>query len=359
MSDTTLETGTRSTRDAQRGAAGGQAGNGNGNAARSTRERVIPRPYSSSTKFAEKKVPYGAGDMESALQEQLQDARYTELRADLGAQYLENLPLPSYGDLAVPGYKLIPNALANEYGLAGLGEDEDFDFDFPPDEPTPEAAAAVDGNLIHTFVDGIKGQHLFDTLNATLLAQLAANFKYNRRTDPVNWTEFYGGVLENIGWLVPRWDFREVTTHATQFTLDSAIIKILTSILTADQIDLVKNALASLQELNKDDRRLTIWRQNSASSSAGTFQITGVGESAAGILQMGLSAMHFNTDESVTDVFVFRFSRGSTNIRATRSTLVLNDQVYDRLRDAVIDKLGNRGLKYIARLELGDEPPPE
>jgi hypothetical protein len=323
------------------------AGTSSGGAA----TRTVRRPLSASSKFTDKVIT----DPDATLQEQLQDDRYTEMRADLGGQYLESLPIPNLGDTTVPGFKLITKALADEYGLVGAGEGEEEDWDFPLDEPTPEEAAAVDGNLIHTFVDGIRGQHLFDVLNATLLAQLAANFKYDRHTDPVRWTNFYGDVLMNVGWVVPRFDFRKLTTQATRFSLDSAVIKVLTSILSAEQIDLVKNALEALQALNSEDRRLQIWRQNSAKANDGTFQITGVGESAAGILQMGLSGLHFHSDESVTDVLWFRFSSGSTTIEAVRTTLVLNDQVYERLRDAIIDKLGNRGLKYIARLELGEE----
>jgi hypothetical protein len=64
------------------------------------------RPYSASTKFADKKV--AVTDPEAALQEQLQDDRYTEMRADVGQQYIENLAIPNYGDHWVPGYKVIP-----------------------------------------------------------------------------------------------------------------------------------------------------------------------------------------------------------------------------------------------------------
>jgi hypothetical protein len=323
---------------------------------RSTAGRNVRRPYSSSTKFADEKVAHG--DVHAALQEQLQDDRYADMRGDLGAQYLESLPIQSFGDATVPGFKLITKALADELGLAGVGEEgEDTEWeDVPLDQPTQEEAAAVDGNLIHTFVDGIRGQHLFDVLNATLLAQVAANFRFDRANQPVEWTKFYGNVLENIGFVVPQFDFRSLRSQATRFSLDSAVIKLLTSILSGEQVDLVKNALEALQALNSEDRRLQIWRRSSANvPNAGTFQVTGVGESAAGILQMGLSGIHFQTDESVTDVLWFRFNSGSTNIEAVKTTLVLNDQVYNRLRDAVIEKLGNRGLKFIARLELGDE----
>ena len=325
-------------------------------AALSTRPRSNLRTPASSSIIADyKKV--ANHDPHAALQEQLQDDRFSEMRADLAGQYIENLAIPSRGDMAVPGFKLVPVALAREFGLAGLGEggendDPLGDIDF--DEDTTEPVGAVDGNHVPTFVEGIKGQHLFDVLNGTLLAQLAANARFHRAEDPVGWTTYYGSVLENIGWVVPDFQFRGLRSHETRFSMDDAIIKVITGIMTQNQVEVVQAALEALQSLNGEDRRLQIFRRNSVSTNDGNFQISSVGESAAGILSMQLCAFGFSTDEAVTDVLWFRFNSGSTSLRATRTTLVLNDQVYDRIRDAVLDKLGNRGLNFIGGLDLAE-----
>jgi hypothetical protein len=249
---------------------------------------------------------------------------------------------------------MVPVNVAREFGLAAAGEGDDPLEEIEIDEPTTEPVGAVDGNAVPTFVEGIRGQHLFDVLNATLLAQLAANAQYDREQEPIPWTRYYGRVLENIGFVVPEFSFFGLRSKEARFSMDEAVLKVIAAIMTQRQVELAKASIEAIQSLRSDDRRLQIFRRNSSDNRAGNFQISSVGESAAGIVSLKLSAFHFKTDEQVTDVLWFRFRSASTTLQATRTTLVLNDQVYDRLRQAVLDKLGNRGLNFIGGLELSD-----
>jgi hypothetical protein len=114
----------------------------------------------------------------------------------------------------VPGDKLVPVGLAREFGLAALGDDDPL-HEISIDEPIPAPVGAVDGSLVETFVDGLKGRHLCDVLNVTLLAQLAANVKYDREAEPVPWTKYYTRVLENVGWVVLEFSFSGPRSHET------------------------------------------------------------------------------------------------------------------------------------------------
>ena len=290
-------------------------------------------------------------DPEVTLEEQLQDNRYIELRSEMASRYIEDLQIPNYGDMWVPGYKLITESLAKEFGLAAM-EDDPYE-DLPLDEPQP-ATGAVDGNIIASFVDGVTGQQKHDVLNGCLLAQLAANAKFDRESAPVDWTKFYARVLENIGWVIPEFEFRRMNSTETRFTMDSAIIRVLTGIMTENQAEVVKASLEALKNLNDEDRRARIFSRNSVNLNEGNFQVNNVGVSATGVLSMRLSAFGFKTNEYVTNVLWFRFSGGSTELKVTRTTLVLNEQVHERLRQPILDKLGDRGLAFIGGLELSD-----
>jgi hypothetical protein len=291
-------------------------------------------------------------DVEAALQEQLQDDRYIEMRADMGAQYVENLQIPNYGDLWIPGYRVITEALAKEYGLQAAYEDDPFS-ELPLDEPQPESGA-VDGNLIVSFVDGVTGQQKNDVLNCCLLAQLAANFRFNREENPVPWTRFYGSVLENVGWVVPQFQFRRLQSNQARFTMDAAILRFLTDLLTQNEKDTVQAAIDAVKALQDGDRRLRIFERNSVEEKVGNFQVDSVGVSATGVLSMKIGAFGFKTSERVTKVLWFSFGGASTSMEVTKTTLVLNEQVHERLRDAILNKLGSRGLEYIGGLPLAD-----
>lgn len=69
-------------------------------------------------------------------------------------------------------------------------------------EPAPavmladgDEAAYVDAGSLVSFVAGVSGQHKSDALNSTLLAQLAANKKFDREKQTVEWYDFYKNRL--------------------------------------------------------------------------------------------------------------------------------------------------------------------
>lgn len=293
----------------------------------------------------------GIVDVEAALQEQLHDDRYSEMRADIAADFIENLQIPNYGDRWIPGYQVITQALAKEFGLQAAFEDDPFS-DLPLDEPQPPSGA-IDGNIIASFVDGVTGQQKIDVLNSTLLAQLAANYRFDREENPVEWTKFYRIVLENVGWVVPEFQFRRLKSSQARFTMDQVILHLFKGLLTQNQMETVQAAIDAVKALDEGDGRLRIFSRNSAEGRAGNFQVSSVGTSATGVLSMKLGAFGFKTNSNVTNVLWFSFSGNSTSMAVTSSTLALNEQVHDRLRDAILNKLGNRGLDFIRGLDLG------
>ena len=291
----------------------------------------------------------GFTDPEQQVQDELSSDRIIRLRADQGEQFIENLEIPNYGDLWIPGYRLITEQLAQETGLRGI-QDDPFP-DLPLEEEQP-ATAAVDGNLVQTFVDGVTGLQKNDVLNSCLLAQLAANAKFNRTDQPVEWSNYYGTVLMNLAWVVPTFQFRNLRTSARRFTIDQVILKLAQSFLTPDQISKLTETIEAMKALEGEDRRLVIFEKNAKKGDDGNFQFNNVGTSADGTLSMKFSAYAFHTNTDVTNILWFSFSGNTTSLQVSQSTFVLNEQVYLRIRDAVVDKLGNRALDYIAGLEL-------
>lgn len=288
---------------------------------------------------------------EEQLQDELSSDRMLNLRTDACEQFIDNLELPEDRGLWIPGYRVITEQLAREVGLRGM-EDDPFP-DLPLEEEQP-ATGAVVGNVVESFVDGVTGQQKIDVLNSSLLAQLAANVKYNRFTQPVEWSQQYGTVLMNIAWVVPSFSFRSLRTSAQRFTIDQVVLKLVQSFLTPDQISKLTATMEAMKALETSDRRFRIFERNANRQSDGNFQVNSVGSSADGTLSMKFNAYTFDTNTTVTNVLWFSFSGNSTALKVSQSTFVLNEQVYARLRDKIVEKLGNRGLEYIGGLEIED-----
>ncbi|MXP65873.1 hypothetical protein E0493_21205 [Roseomonas sp. M0104] len=293
----------------------------------------------------------GFAEPEQQLQDELSSDRIMNLRADAGEQFVENLRLPDARDLWIPGYRIITEQLARESGLRGL-EDDPFP-DLPLEEEQP-ATGAVDGNMVESFVDGVTGQQKIDVLNSCLLAQLAANAKFKRVEQPVEWSNAYGTILMNLAWVVPTFSFRNLRTSAQRFTIDQVILKLVQGFLNPDQISKLTATMEAMKALESNDRRFVIFERNAKKQSDGNFQINSVGASAGGTLSMKFNAYAFDTNTEVTNILWFSFSGNSTSLKVSQSTFVLNEQVYARLRDPIVNKLGNRGVDYIGGLELAE-----
>jgi hypothetical protein len=315
---------------------------------------AVRRAASSSTATLTSRGPSlreGFTAPEQQLEDELSSDRTINLRADTGLQFIENLDLPDTRDMWIPGYRLITEQLAREVGLRGY-EGDPFP-DLPLEEEQPPSGA-VDGNVVQAYVDGVTGLQKNDVLNSCLLAQLAANARFDRFLQPVEWSQAYGTVLMNLAWVVPTLSFRNLRTSAQRFTIDQVILKLVQNFLTQDQISNLTLVMEAMKSLEAEDRRFVIFERNANRQSDGNFQVNSVGTSADGTLSMKFNAYAFDTNTTVTNVLWFSFSGNSTALKVSQSTFVLNEQVYVRIRDAVVDKLGARALDYIGGLELSD-----
>lgn len=214
-----------------------------------------------------------------------------------------------------------------------------------------DEAAYVDAGSLVSFVAGVSQQHKSDGLNSTLLAQLAANKKFDREQNPVEWYKFYVNVLENIGWVIQQWDFTRFKASGSTFTVESVIADVLAAIATGDDKKIVEETINAVKALDKGDGRLVIWDQNSTSLNKGNFQISACSESD-GVLVMKLGAFHFNTSETVTGVLWFQFSTSNTEFFKGGQTVNLNEEVYAQVREAVLTKLGKNAQDFVGNLDI-------
>ncbi len=90
--------------------------------------------------------------------------------------------------------------------------------------------------------------------------------------------------------------------------------------------------------------------QPSAAVDAGSL-VSFVGESG-GIVVMKLGAFFFSTTETITRILFSSFPRNGTTFFQGSQVLELNEQVYARLRQDVINKLGDRVEIFIGDLGI-------
>jgi hypothetical protein len=287
-------------------------------------------------------------DAELSFRDQVREEVRTEMRADLAGNFVDSVEISP-----MPGL-YIPATLRQAFSTSGLAEayEDDPFSELPLDQPQP-ASGVVDGNAVAAFTDGVTGQQKQDVIDSMLLGQLAASARWDRESRPLDWYKYYRTVMENVGWVVPSYQWARISSGASQFTMDAAILKLLQAICSPNELETIKAAVEAVKALADQDRRLVIWERNTHENALGNFQAEAVGRSAQGTLSMKLGAYFFETRTNVSKLLWFRFESSSTKLANSRTTLVLNENVYAQVRQAIQQKLGLRAIDYVGGLDLG------
>jgi hypothetical protein len=313
-----------------------------------TRQTATRRPLSASSKFSSA----DAASPEEALQQELDDDRVSQYRADSAMDFVSDLEISTRGSegIHLPNRQILTRSLVRESGIAAFDDEDDPFGDLPDDVPQPPSGAVI-GETVAAFTDGLTGQQKDDVEDAVLLSQLAAELKYSPKDQPVEYFDYFRKVLQRVGYILGEGRWSRLTSSRSSFTVDSAIINVIRSMLTQNQLATAEAALDAMKSLEDRDRRIVIWEKSSLDGpSDGAFTMDVAGRSPQGTVSIKSSAYAFGTNTQVTRFLWFSFPSSQTRFAASRATLVLNQRVYDQVRDAVTQKLGNSAVSFVGTL---------
>jgi hypothetical protein len=212
-------------------------------------------------------------------------------------------------------------------------------------------AGFVDAGSLMSFVAGLTGEHQKDVLDSTLLAQLAANKKFDREKNVEDWYKYYRTVLETVGWVVEEFKFTRYETVGSTFTVEQVVLEILAALVAGSELTLVTATLNALKKAKDGSKPFTIWDASTHSAENGNFQICAASD-IGGVPTMALGAFHFSTKESTTRFLWFSYSNSKIAMYKAGQKISLNEITYSKVRQQVIDKLGNNAVRFVANLEI-------
>ncbi|PDO89828.1 hypothetical protein [Kosakonia sacchari] len=215
-----------------------------------------------------------------------------------------------------------------------------------------KVSAQVNAGSLISFTERLDGQNKQDVQNSTLFAQLAADKHCNRYTAPMDWYRFYVNVLGQIGWNQPAFAFDTYTSGASTVKLDEAVLGIIAQIATVGEVALVAAAMKALSSLSDTSKQMLIWDAKSNSENTGNIQIFPADLLPNGDVVMMLDGMQFDAKRSEGRFLWVTWQSTSIKIQRAANKFVLNEGVYKGVRQAVIDKLGDRAIDMIANIEI-------
>ena len=213
-------------------------------------------------------------------------------------------------------------------------------------------SAQVIGGSLSSFTERLTGLSKGDVKNSTLFAQLASDAAFDRYSRPMDWYRNYVDVLGRIGWNQPAFSFDTYTSGGTTVQLDEAVLGILAAIATGNELAMIRATMEGLKSLSDDSKQMTIWNSRASRGNSGNFQILPVDKLDNDDVVMVLTGMQFTARTSHSRFLWWSWSSSSIDIRRAANRFVLNEDVYSRVREAIIDRLGDAAERFVADVPL-------
>lgn len=218
-------------------------------------------------------------------------------------------------------------------------------------DPAKPSGFVNSGSLV-SFVAGVSPQNQADVLNSTLLAQLAANKKFDREKNTTDWYAYYRNVLENVGWVVQAFQFDKYNVGGASVTVDKIVLDVLAAIATGNDLAVITTTLNAVKNLSKsNDNRIVLFDHASHGASNGNFQISSCAESG-GQVAMKIGAFYFSSNQNVERFLWFNFSSSNSTIYKGAQDMTLNGKVFEQARTTVVTKLGDNAKNFVANLDI-------
>lgn len=211
--------------------------------------------------------------------------------------------------------------------------------------------AAINSGSVVSFVAGLDAQEKDDVINSTQFAQRAASKQVDRIDDVAQWYDIYNRTLGTLGWVTEQFAFTEYEQGQGDVRMDSAAIRILTSLATAGQLTVLKDALEALRSLS-EGRDITLFERRSSSDVGGNFQIGAAQRADNGAVGLVVGAFYFNAVNSQKNFLFARWGNRSVNLWTAAQRMTLNGDFYDTIRETVRDKLGAGRQQLIRGIKL-------
>ncbi|HGS4461965.1 TPA: hypothetical protein ACMDOB_001842 [Vibrio metschnikovii] len=212
-------------------------------------------------------------------------------------------------------------------------------------------SANVSANSVVSFTKDLPEQLKSDVLNSTLFAQLAATAKFNPEKEPIEWYKKYNEVLNNIGWNFSSWDYSQIQTSSKGFEISKEVIKLIQKV-DVSAAGMMSAVLESLSSKDNEDAA-NLFDSVSNPKEDANFQIGPCTYSGNNVV-MTSACMFFKATEHVHRFLWFTWKDTSTELWGSARKAELVDDVYARVRNQIIEKLGDRAEKYVMDIELGD-----
>lgn len=216
--------------------------------------------------------------------------------------------------------------------------------------PSPKAEAFVNNKSLVSFVSEVDGQVREDILNATLFAQMVANYEYPEEEDIEQWYRKFLEVMNNVGWNFPIKRFSSFRMRTDKFQMDRAVMDVMGTRIKGHKFAILLEALNALKGLSDSDNALILFERNGKHQlNKGNFQI-GFAQPRGDSASMVVGAYLLSSSVNIRRLISHKAQKGKIKLKylVLEGTLDLNR--YGLFRNSIIERIGAVATNYIAKI---------
>ena len=213
--------------------------------------------------------------------------------------------------------------------------------------------AIINANSICVFGNQVTDQNKQDISNSVLLAYLASDKKNDRFSEPEQWLSSFLNILGSIGWTQPGFSFSKYSPTVVNWI--DIVLESMKNVASQDESDLAKTGMGAWKNLQINSQGMNIWSVNSLQNqpifgNKQIFQIIPVESEGSGNLQIIIGAVYSETKGNPNG---FLSWQESYDIHSSSVKASLNEDIYAKVRQMIIEKLGDKPKEFVTNLPIG------
>ncbi len=192
-----------------------------------------------------------------------------------------------------------------------------------------------------------------DVINSTLFAQLAASHDYDKNTQLAQWYGRYTDVMSIQGWDISDFDESSLSSASTDLSVSEVIFDILKAALKdPSEQAMVNAAVAALKQLEKEGPFISLFNHSAIGANRANFQSFFVTRDEHGLVSMKLGYLVVGFKDISSTILFLRVKEGESWIKSHSETVKLDYDVFNQIRNQVIERLGDNARAQVAGIDL-------
>jgi hypothetical protein len=221
--------------------------------------------------------------------------------------------------------------------------------DKPLVDPNKDGGSVTPDN-INVYFAGVSQQNREDVDASKLLMQNAANKLFPNDDQLVDWYKYYTNGLSKIGWVLQAKQMQSYTIKKVGLTMDAVALDVLQGLIGNKAALFAELAGKAVDIVKGNEQLIRIYDSNVKVGKQTKFDIAPVWQDNDGYAQMILNCTSVDVRESTRGILWWKSTHQSTTVESGAVQTYLNPRVYEQLRAAVLQKLGQGGKDFIAQL---------